>query len=136
MSKRQYKWLDRRVAKLGPFLTLCLSQEELSSALRGMTKEHVEFPASGAICTTLRHSKTDELCAIVSVSKASQEGCNAIEMAGLLVHEAVHVWQEHAKWLGEQNPATEQEAYAIQGISQELMAEYARRLESKTKKGK
>lgn len=101
-----------------------------------MTKEHISFPTSGAVCTTLTHDKTDELCAIVSVSKASQESCNAIEMAGLLVHEAVHVWQEYAKWIGEHSPATEQEAYAVQGISQELMAEYARRLESKTKKGK
>ena len=126
MSK--YRWLDRRVAKPGPFLTLCLSQEELTHALRGMTKEHVEFPISGAVCTTLTHDKTNELCAIVSVSKHSQENCNAIEMAGLLVHEAVHVWQEHAKWMNEHNPATEQEAYAIQGISQELMAEYARRM--------
>lgn len=126
--KQKYKWLDRRVAKQGPFLTLCLSQDELSHALRGMTKEHVAFPVSGAVCTTLTHAKTDELCAVVSVSEHSQKNCNAIEMAGLLVHEAVHVWQEYAAWINEKNPGTEQEAYAVQGISQELMAEYARRI--------
>lgn len=128
---QKYKWLDRRVAKLGPFLTLCLSEQELAHALRGMIKEHVSFPISGALCTTLRHDKTDELCSIVSVSKHSQEQCNAIEMAGLLVHEAVHVWQQYAEDIGERNPGIEQEAYAIQGISQELMAEYARRMEQK-----
>lgn len=123
----KYKWLNRRVAKQGPFLTLVLSQAELDHALRGMTKEYVAFPATGALCTTLRHQKTDELCAVVSVSKHSQETCTSLEMAGLLVHEAVHVWQEYAAHIGETNPGTEQEAYAIQGISQELMMEYARR---------
>lgn len=127
---QKYKWLNRRVAKQGPFLTLCLSDQELEHALRGMTKEHVAFPEYGALCTALRHAKTDEICTVVSVSKRSQENCNAIEMAGLLVHEAVHVWQQYAEDIGEKNPGSEQEAYAIQGISQELMAEYARRLKN------
>lgn len=127
--KQKYKWLNRRVAKQGPYLTLCLNQDELSHALRGMTKEHIAFPTTGATCTTLTHDKTGELCAVVSVSKHSQENCNAIEMAGLLVHEAVHVWQRYAEDLGETRPGTEQEAYAVQGISQELLMEYARRLD-------
>jgi hypothetical protein len=127
--KHNYKWLDRRVAKPGPFLTLVLSPEELVHALRGMTKEYIAFPSEGALCTTLTHDKTKQQCAVISVSKHSQENCSAIEMAGLLVHEAVHVWQGHAAWMGERHPGVEQEAYAIQGIAQELMAEYARRIQ-------
>ena len=129
MSKQKYKWLSRRVAKPGPYLTLVLSQEELTLALRGMTKEHVVFPTTGAVCTTLTHEKTGELCAVVSVSEDAQTRCNAIELAGLLVHEAVHVWQAYAAHMQETAPGVEQEAYAIQGISQELLAEYARRLD-------
>lgn len=131
MTKQPYRWLERRIAKPGPYLTLCLSEEELKHALRGMTKHYVAFPESGALCTTLDHAKTKEVCAVVSVSKHSQEFCNAIEMAGLLIHEAVHVWQEYAQRMGEKSPGDEQEAYAIQAISQELLAEYARRLDDK-----
>lgn len=128
MKKQSFKWLNRRVAQLGPYLTLCLSEEEQAHALRGMTKEYVQFPLSGALCTTLHHQKTGEMCAVVSVSKQSQERCNAIEMAGLLIHEAVHVWQAYAEDIGEVRPGREQEAYAIQGVSQELLDEYARRI--------
>ena len=128
MRKQKYQWLDRRVAKKGPYLTLVLSQEELDDALDGLTKEHIHFPTSGALCTTLTQEKSGELCAIVSVSQHSREFCNAIEMAGLLIHEAVHVWQRYAEHMGEHRPGDEQEAYAIQAISQELMAEYARRM--------
>ena len=46
----------------------------------------------------------------------------------MLVHEAVHVWQAYCREIGERNPGDEQEAYAVQSIAQELMAEFARRM--------
>jgi len=55
-------------------------------------------------------------------------GRQPVEIAGMLVHEAVHVWQQYCNDMGEDSPATEQEAYGIQSIAQELLTEYARRL--------
>jgi hypothetical protein len=59
------------------------------------------------------------------------ESVTAVQIAALLVHEAVHIWQQYCADIGEKEPASEQEAYAIQSISQTLMEEYARRLEMK-----
>jgi len=126
--KVKYKWLHRRVAKLGPFLTLCLSKEEQDHVTKKLLSRSLDFPVDGAHCHTFGNITTNELCAVVSVSKASQERCNSIELVGLLIHEAVHVWQRYAEDMGETSPGTEQEAYAIQGISQELLDEYARRI--------
>ena len=46
------------------------------------------------------------------------------EVAGRLVHEAVHVWQRYCDHIGERRPGNEQEAYGIQSIAQELMQSF------------
>ena len=123
-----FRWLDRRVAKPGPYLTLVLSEKELDSAVKRLTTEKLHFPTSGSTCFTLENNKGD-LCAVIALSCNVQNHCSAIEIAGLLIHEAVHVWQAYAAdSINEKYPSSEQEAYAIQGISQELLAEYARRI--------
>jgi hypothetical protein len=53
-----------------------------------------------------------------------------VEIAGILVHEAVHIWQEYCDFYGEDKPGREQEAYAIQFIAHELMTEFARKVYS------
>ncbi|MEG2114568.1 MAG: hypothetical protein RRZ38_11845 [Hafnia sp.] len=40
---------------------------------------------------------------------------------GLIVHEAVHIWQEIKMMMNEASPSIEFEAYSIQRISQDLM---------------
>lgn len=122
------RWLDRRIAAPGPYLALCLSQDELDEAFRHLgIRERVEFLNRGSDATT-HHVESPQKKAVCIVCLGRREGRNAIEVAGLLVHEAVHVWQRYASSIGERTPGDEQEAYAIQSIAQELMAEFARRL--------
>lgn len=121
------KWLNRRIAKEGPRLILCLKDKELQKVIKSLTRHSVFFPESGAQCVTFTNENNDELCAVVTVSKPAQQ-CSLIEVYGLLVHEAVHVWQAYAESIGETDPGVEQEAYAIQAIALELMAEYERRI--------
>lgn len=127
MSK--VRWLDRRVSAPGPYLCLCLSEAEYKTALKNMGVDAVDSwiktPHANATAHPIASPKG--LACIVCMS--GWENRNPIEVAGLLVHEAVHAWQEWCDYYGEVTPGREQEAYAIQGIAQELMAEFARRME-------
>jgi hypothetical protein len=127
------RWLDRRIAAPGPYLTLCLSEAEYETAMRGIKCKHygswISTPQASA--TTHHLSNTDgNLCAVVCMNDYANR--NPVEVAGLLVHEAVHVWQEYCDWYGEKAPGREQEAYAVQAIAQELMAEFARRMQCRS----
>ena len=58
--------------------------------------------------------------AIVQVGDIAER--TSIEIHGLLLHEAVHIWQRVRQRMGETNPSTEFEAYSIQAIAQDLFA--------------
>ena len=127
MTRPAYRWLDRRIARPGPYLTLCLSEAEFYSALDKINiRDRPAWVNPGADATTHHMSNPkNELVSVVCLQGWEQRSGN--EIAGLLVHEAVHVWQEYALVMGEHAPGREQEAYAIQAVAQELMAEFARR---------
>ncbi len=120
------KWLDRRISAPGPYLCLCLSEAEYFKAFKRLKlKPTAAWVSQRANATAHFAESADGVCAVVCID--GFEGRSGIEVAGLLVHEAVHIWQEWCDYYGEARPGHEQEAYAIQAIAQELMAEYARR---------
>ncbi len=53
-------------------------------------------------------------------------GMDGIDIASILCHEAVHVYQCYMDHVGERRPADEQSAYAIQSIAETLMREFVR----------
>lgn len=120
------RWLDRRIAAPAQYLTLCLSVEEFAAACK-----HLRVPAPSFLATDHANATTHFFtcargrAAVVCLGDYSTR--SPVEIAGLLVHEAVHVWQDYAEGIGERSPGIEQEAYAVQSIAQELMAEFARR---------
>lgn len=124
-----FRWLDRRIAAPGPYLALVFSQEEYERAMR-----HCRIKDPGSWLKTTHAHATTNFCrnprgqSVAIVSLSDWQGRDPIEVAGLLVHEAVHVWQEYVNNIGEQYPGHEQEAYGVQAIAQELMAEFARRM--------
>ena len=124
---RKTNWLDRRIAAPGPYMCLRLSEEEYLAEMRKLKfKVPPTWVTPGADATVHHFEQTDgDHMAVVCLNVTPDR--TAIEIAGLLVHEAVHIWQEYADGIGETHPGREQEAYAIQSIAQELMAEYARR---------
>lgn len=122
------KWLDRRISAPGPYLCLCLSEAEYLQAMKHCKVTPVDtwIKTPQADATTHHLRASAGLVAIVCLRE--HEKRSGVEIAGLLVHEAVHAWQEWCDYYGENPTAREQEAYAIQGIAQELMSEFARRV--------
>lgn len=67
-------------------------------------------------------SYSDGAYVIVQIGEAADK--DQIQVYGLLLHEAVHVWQKVKKLMGEKEPSPEFEAYSIQSIAQDLFKMY------------
>lgn len=64
----------------------------------------------------------DSSHAIVQIDDTSER--TIVEVFGLLLHEAVHIWQRTKQRMGESEPSKEFEAYSIQRIAQDLFEMY------------
>lgn len=120
------KYLDNCLLVGWVRYALCLDGDEYT---KEMTRLKVESPTPFLIedkpaTTHFFHKKGDrnESVAIVCIGDVSN--MDPISIATLLVHEAVHIWQEEADLMGEDSPGREIEAYAIQRISKNLMLAY------------
>ncbi|WP_312057387.1 hypothetical protein [Acinetobacter courvalinii] len=60
--------------------------------------------------------------AVVQLGDTSDR--DLIEVHGLLLHEAVHLWPQVRVLMGEREPSSEFEAYSIQAIAQDLFEMY------------
>ena len=121
-------WLDRRISAPGPYLCLCLTEGEFLDAMKQLRcYSFGSWVTEGSDATT-HHLANGNGARVCVVAVSNLEDRSGIEIAGILVHEAVHVWQEYCNQINEISPGSEQEAYAIQAIAQELMEDYARRI--------
>jgi hypothetical protein len=121
------KWLPRDLIA-GPYLCLALSEKAYNQALNdlGRPKQGRDpWILNGHSDATVHLLQNTDggLAAVVCLRGA--EARSGVEIAGLLVHEAVHIWQVFCERIGEDSPSKEFEAYSIQRTAQSLMASYA-----------
>ena len=100
------------------YLALC-RKLKVSNPGNWMSTEHAHAT------THYINSNQGDLAVIVTIQRTDE--FTPIQVASLLVHEAVHIWQEVCNRYGETAPAAEQEAYGIQSLAQDLMTQYAER---------
>ncbi len=114
-------WLNRTPSWPLPYYCLCTNEADYFKAMKHLKlKTPPPWLNTGAPATTHTLTKADgKLCCVVciDVPKGTTKG----QVYGLLVHEAVHVWQQYCSGMGEHSPSIEFEAYTIQAISQALM---------------
>jgi hypothetical protein len=115
-----------RALIVGHYLALCTKEKYFHAIL-----DYIEAPkegrpqwiSDGAHATTHAVDYDGKTLCLVCMEPAPPTVTN-IQVAGLLVHEVVHVWQTYCKDINEANPSKEFEAYSIQMIAQNLMEAY------------
>lgn len=129
-TNTQTVWLNRDAMPLQVHFCLVQSEEAYYCAYRGIGTD--DMPDSwlpdrhtGGCCSFFT-AKDGQQHIIVSLNDAASH--TPIEVAGLLTHEAVHIWQAHCRRVGEDKPGDEQEAWTIQHIAQQLFRSYVESL--------
>ncbi|MGQ1619894.1 hypothetical protein ACT4Z0_11370 [Acinetobacter baumannii] len=100
--------------------TLARNQIHMDLLFEDMNKVDPFLTIEGAAAQVDFYS--DGAYAVVQLGDTSER--KLIEIYGLLLHEAVHVWQKVKKLMGEKEPSSEFEAYSIQAIAQDLFKMY------------
>ena len=130
MKKQNPAWLDRSLLT-GGYLALCLNAEEFAEVLRRMKikkRDRPPFVSSWHAGATTHFAENRKLKMSASIVCLSVDPKATVEAVyALLVHEAVHVWQEQKRLFGMTSTCDEVEAYAVQTIAQTLMESYRER---------
>jgi len=121
------RWLERRLTLCALHYCLRLTEKDFYKELRRLEIPFDKYPTfkKEKWATTHYFKYKDKRIAIVCLDKEDFLEYTGTQIAALLVHEAVHIWQRHAEEIGSYNDhGSEEEAYAIQSISQSLMEDF------------
>lgn len=118
-------WLGRSLFE-GPRLAFVTSEAEFKSAKRaaGLECSDPWLEPGWDACTHAYTDQRGQLVCIVALRLESAARMEPIDVAALLAHEAVHVWQRTADFIGGGDLGREMPAYAVQNISARLMRAY------------
>lgn len=122
------KYIDEALLRRPCSVGMCIDER---AYLREMRRFNIKSPSSFVIpgMAATMHWLDDttgdgESVAIVCVDIERVRHLDGIQLACLIVHEAVHVFQNICQHWGEEAPGKELEAYSIQRLSQQLMYAY------------
>lgn len=77
------------------------------------------YPTSEGCATTFTMKGKTSIIVTLGAD-AEADGRTRVEIAGLICHEATHIWQAVRAAMGEKHPSIEFEAYSVQAIFQDL----------------
>lgn len=105
---------------------LCLSRKDYERTMKRLELRDPgdEWVTAGKDATAHQWDRDERNGPAAIVCMRKPKGVSMSQIAGLLVHESVHIWQFTRADMGESKPSSEFEAYAIQNIAQELIEMY------------
>lgn len=119
------RWIDRTLLTCD-YVALCVSEKDFQRELRRLKivpHQWSSWLSEGALATT-HHLISDKGTRTSIVCTPIRTDWEGVEVAGLLVHEAMHVLQEYFEYIGETQPGRETQAYTLQALSVRLMQAY------------
>lgn len=122
-------WLGPPLLPLGA-LALCTSEAAYLAACKRLKVDRAHpwlEPGSHGMTHHLEGVGEDGMERAIFVCLDLPDGLDPVEIGGILVHEAVHVWQAVCRGIHEEQAGEEIEAYAIQSIAQCLAYELRKR---------
>ncbi len=119
-SKHRVIWCDRGWQPV--YFGFCPSEKAWHRQMETFSATDEPYPDSDGRCTFF--TKDGKVSCIVTIRDGTEAARSTVEIAGLLVHEAAHVWQEVRKAMQEKEPSIEFEAYSMQAIFQELYSAF------------
>lgn len=128
------RWCDTTLVDSPIQVALCMSEKQYKKEMkRAGIENYSPFLLNEHVNATVHFYTDKEVRYLAVVCIGDTKGRQYETVAGLIIHESVHVWQRAKRHLGEHEPSDEFEAYAVQRISQGLLMEYRRHLEKKKK---
>ena len=102
----------------------CPSEKAWNSAIRRLrvTDGAKPYLKSGARCDAFEN-EDGHLVVLVTIHE-NEDQFDPIEIMSVLAHEAVHVFQQMSRNIGENEPSAEFEAYSVQNILLEIARAY------------
>lgn len=121
MSRRKSGLVWRGFEMFPLRYAFCPSDEAWAAEMKilGEASAGIPAPTSDGACSRLE-SGAGDVIAIVTM-RADAARYSTAGLIGILIHEAVHVWQMLCEDIGEDAPSSEFEAYAVQCIAQTLI---------------
>ena len=119
-------WLDRSLVDAPFFYTLATGEKLFHKALRHLNVPRDRWPAF--ILNPWSDATAHMFESEAKLTYVARDGMSMPQVAALVTHEAVHMWQTARERMGERSPSTEFEAYAIQALTQRLLEEYERQV--------
>lgn len=124
------KWIYRAIVESPFCIGICLTEDQFKNEMKRLRVPVAEWPHwlcnknKVAAVHFFEQQTSHDFCALVCIKEYGPEKDPNI-IVGLLIHEAVHIWQHICLEMGEINPSPEFEAYSIQAISQRIIAKYS-----------
>jgi len=121
------KYIDRALVVNPYYVGLVTNEQAFRQELKRLKvpeKDWPDYMGSNHADATAHFLEKADGSSISLVCLREKKKVDRVQVLGVLIHEAVHVWQYVRRYLGESAPSDEFEAYAVQKIAQGLIAAY------------